>query len=154
MLSGDKQALVDRVAQQLGIEKASGDLLPEQKAERIEALKRTGKRVAFVGDGINDAPVLALSHVGIAMGGMGADMAIETADVVLQADLPSHLAVALRIGRRTRRIVVENIAFALGVKLLVMGLGVLGMANLWEAVFADSGVALLAVLNALRVKNA
>ena len=154
MLSGDKQALVDRVAQQLGIEKASGDLLPEQKAERIEVLKRTGKRVAFVGDGINDAPVLALSHVGIAMGGMGADMAIETADVVLQADLPSHLAVALRIGRRTRRIVVENIAFALGVKLLVMGLGILGVANLWEAVFADSGVALLAVLNALRVKNA
>lgn len=150
ILSGDRQALVDNVATALGVDHATGDLLPEGKVARIEQLKREG-RVAFVGDGINDAPVLALSDVGIAMGAMGADMAIETADVIIQTDQPSKVAEAIAIGRRTRRIVRQNIIFAIAIKVAVMLLGVVGMANLWEAVFADSGVALLAVLNATRV---
>ncbi len=156
MLSGDKQALVEQVARQLGINKAHGDLLPQDKVEHIEQLLATcgeDSQVAFVGDGINDAPVLALSNVGIAMGGLGSDMAIETADVVIQTDQPSRVADAVALGHRTRRIVVQNIAFAIGVKVLVMILGVLGIANLWEAVFADVGVALLCVLNALRLMH-
>lgn len=151
MLSGDKQALVDKVAEELKLEQALGDLLPQHKAERIETLQKQGRKVAFVGDGINDAPVLALSNVGIAMGGVGADMAIETADVVLQTDQPSRLAQALRLARKTRTIVWQNIAFAIGVKVVVMALGLMGIATLWEAVFADSGVALLAVVNAMRI---
>ena len=151
MLSGDKQALVDKVADELKLEQALGDLLPQHKAERIETLQKQGRKVAFVGDGINDAPVLALSDVGIAMGGTGADMAIETADVVLQTDQPSRLAQALRLARKTRTIVWQNIAFAIGVKVVVMVLGLMGIATLWEAVFADSGVALLAVVNAMRI---
>ena len=154
MLSGDKQALVEQVARQLGVNEAHGDLLPQDKVEHIEQLlaaRGEDSQVAFVGDGINDAPVLALSNVGIAMGGLGSDMAIETADVVIQTDQPSRVADAVALGRRTRRIVVQNIAFAIGVKVLVMILGVLGIANLWEAVFADVGVALLCVLNALRL---
>jgi len=151
ILSGDKQALVDKVADTLKVDKGYGDLLPEDKVKHIEALKHDGRNVAFVGDGINDAPVLALSNVGIAMGGLGADMAVETADVVIQNDSPAKVAAAIRIGRRTRRIVHENIVFAIGIKLLVMVLGLFGMANLWAAVFADVGVALLAVLNATRV---
>ena len=151
MLSGDKQALVDKVAEELKLEQALGDLLPQHKTERIETLQKQGRKVAFVGDGINDAPVLALSDVGIAMGGAGADMAIETADVVLQTDQPSRLAQALRLARKTRTIVWQNIAFAIGVKVVVMALGLVGIATLWEAVFADSGVALLAVANAMRI---
>lgn len=151
MLSGDKQALVTKVAAQLGINRGYGDLLPQGKVEHIEALKQKGKKVAFIGDGINDAPVLALSDVGIAMGGLGSDMAIETADVVIQTDQPSKVAEAIHIGKRTHSIVYQNIVMAIGIKVLVMVLGVLGLANLWEAVFADSGVALLAVLNATRI---
>ena len=151
ILSGDKQALVDKVAEELQVDRGCGDLLPEGKVNRIEDIRRHGRRVAFVGDGINDAPVLALSDVGIAMGAMGADMAVETADVVIRTDQPSKVAAAIRTGRRTRRIARENIALAVGVKVLVMGLGLAGMANLWAAVFADVGVALLAVLNATRV---
>ena len=151
MLSGDKQALVNQLADQLGISKAHGDLLPQDKVEHIEHIMQDGGQVAFVGDGINDAPVLAMSDVGIAMGGLGSDMAVETADVVIQTDQPSRVAEAVTLGRRTRRIVTQNIAFAIGVKVLVMILGVLGIANLWEAVFADVGVALLCVLNALRL---
>ena len=151
ILSGDKQALVDKVAGELKVDKGSGDLLPEGKVGRIDEIRREGRNVAFVGDGINDAPVLALSDVGIAMGALGADMAIETADVVIQTDQPSKVAAAIRIGRRTRAIVRQNIVFAIGVKVLVMALGLAGMANLWGAVFADVGVALLAVLNATRV---
>ena len=151
MLSGDRQELVTKVAENLGISHAYGDLLPDGKVLHLQNVKNAGERVAFVGDGINDAPVLALSDVGIAMGGLGSDMAIETADVIIQTDQPSKVACAMRIGRYTRRIVNQNIALALGVKAVVMILGLLGFANLWMAVFADSGVALLAVLNAARI---
>ena len=151
MLSGDRQELVSKVASSLGIRKAYGDLLPEGKVKHIEKAKRMGQRVAFVGDGINDAPVLALSDVGIAMGGLGSDMAIETADIIIQTDQPSKVADAIRIGKHTRRIVNQNIWLALIIKALVMLLGLLGLANLWMAVFADSGVALLAVLNSSRI---
>lgn len=151
MLSGDRQELVTKVAADLGISSAYGDLLPDGKVLHLQNVKKAGERVAFVGDGINDAPVLALSDVGIAMGGLGSDMAIETADVIIQTDQPSKVACAMRIGRYTRRIVNQNIALALGVKAVVMLLGLLGFANLWMAVFADSGVALLAVLNAARI---
>ena len=151
MLSGDRQPLADEVACRLGIDEAHGDLLPQDKVAHIEEIKNGGHQVAFVGDGINDAPVLAMSDVGIAMGSLGSDMAVETADVVIQTDQPSRVADAVTLGKRTRRIVTQNIAFAIGVKLLVMILGVLGVANLWEAVFADVGVALLCVLNALRL---
>ena len=151
MLSGDRQPLADEVARRLGIDEAHGDLLPQDKVAHIEDIKNGGHQVAFVGDGINDAPVLAMSDVGIAMGSLGSDMAVETADVVIQTDQPSRVADAVTFGKRTRRIVTQNIAFAIGVKLLVMILGVLGVANLWEAVFADVGVALLCVLNSLRL---
>ena len=154
VLSGDKQALIDRLVVKFedakDYVKGYGDLLPEHKVAHIEALKHEGREVAFIGDGINDAPVLALSNVGFAMGKMGADMAVETADVVIQTDDPLKVAEAIAIGRRTRRIVLQNIIFAIGVKVLVMVLGILGMATLWEAVFADSGVALLAVMNSMR----
>ena len=154
VLSGDKQALIDRLVVKFedakDYVKGYGDLLPEHKVAHIEALKHDGREVAFIGDGINDAPVLALSNVGFAMGKMGADMAVETADVVIQTDDPLKVAEAIAIGRRTRRIVLQNIIFAIGVKVLVMVLGILGMATLWEAVFADSGVALLAVMNSMR----
>ena len=151
MLSGDKQALADQVAATLGINEAHGDLLPHDKVGHIERIKQQGRQVAFVGDGINDAPVLATSDVGIAMGALGSDMAVETADVVIQTDQPSRVAEAVNLGRHTRRIVKQNIAFALGVKVLVMILGILGFASLWAAVFADVGVALLCVLNSLRL---
>ena len=155
VLSGDTQALIDTLMAHCedgkGFVKGYGDLLPEGKVAHLEALKQEGKSVAFVGDGINDAPVLALSDVGVAMGKMGADMAIETADVVIQTDDPTKVATAIAIGKRTHRIVLQNIIFAIGVKVAVMLLGILGMANLWEAVFADSGVALLAVMNSMRV---
>ena len=154
VLSGDKQALIDRLVVQFedakDYVKGYGDLLPEHKVAHIEALKHEGREVAFIGDGINDAPVLALSNVGFAMGKMGADMAVETADVGIQTDDPLKVPEAIAIGRRTRRIVLQNIIFAIGVKVLVMVLGILGMATLWEAVFADSGVALLAVMNSMR----
>lgn len=151
ILSGDRQALVGKVAAELRVDRGCGDLLPEGKVAHIDKLKREGRNVAFVGDGINDAPVLALADVGVAMGGLGADMAIETADVVIQTDQPSRVAAAIGIGRRTRRIVRQNIVFAIGVKVAVMALGLAGLANMWGAVFADVGVALLAVLNATRI---
>ena len=151
MLSGDKQALVDKVAELLGVGHAVGDLLPEGKVKHLQMLRKADHQVAFVGDGINDAPVLATSHVGIAMGALGSDVAIETADIVIQTDQPSRVAEAVSIGKRTRAIVKQNIVLAIGVKVVVMLLGVLGVANLWEAVFADVGVALLAVVNATRI---
>lgn len=154
ILSGDKQEIVTNLAEKLGVPLAYGDLLPEGKVKHMEALKSNPAHcVAFVGDGINDAPVLALSDVGIAMGGLGSDAAIETADVVIQTDQPSKIATAIRIGRATRRIVWQNISLAFGVKLIVLLLGAGGMATLWEAVFADVGVALIAILNAIRIQK-
>ncbi len=154
MLSGDKSAITQKIAQQLGIDRAFGDLLPADKVAKLSAIKQDPhKIVAFVGDGINDAPVLALSDVGIAMGGMGSDVAIETADVVIQTDQPSKIATAIKISQATRRIVWQNIALAFGVKAIVLLLGAGGLATMWEAVFADVGVALLAVLNAVRIQR-
>ena len=152
LLSGDKKEVVADYAAKLGIDKALGGLLPEDKAGRIEALiKNEGRKVAFVGDGMNDAPVLALSDVGIAMGGLGSDAAVESADVVIQTDQPSKVATAIVIARTTRAVVRENIIGAIGVKGIVLVAGALGYASLWGAVFADVGVALLAVLNSLRI---
>ena len=154
ILSGDKQAIVTNFAEKLGVTQAYGDLLPDGKVEHIEELRQNaGNRIAFVGDGINDAPVLALSHAGIAMGGLGSDAAIETADVVIQTDQPSKVATAIRAGKQTRRIVWQNISLAFGVKLLVLILGAGGLATLWEAVFADVGVALIAIINAIRIQK-
>jgi Cd2+/Zn2+-exporting ATPase len=154
ILSGDKQAIVSKLGAQLGVSQAYGDLLPEGKVAHIEQLKANpAHRIAFVGDGINDAPVLAMSNVGIAMGGLGSDAAIETADVVIQNDQPSKVTTAIRIGRATRQIVWQNIILAFGVKLAVLLLGAVGMATMWDAVFADVGVALLAILNAIRIQK-
>lgn len=154
MLSGDKQNIVTNFANKLGISQAYGDLLPDGKVRHIEELgKNPENRIAFVGDGINDAPVLALSNIGIAMGGLGSDVAIETADVVIQTDQPSKIATAIKVGRHTRRIVWQNISLAFGVKLLVLILGAGGLATLWEAVFADVGVTLIAILNAMRIQK-
>lgn len=154
MLSGDKQSVVNRVAGMLKIDHAYGDLLPENKVEKVEQIKKTPDAIiAFVGDGINDAPVLALSDVGIAMGGLGSDAAIETADVVIQTDQPSRIATAIKIGKATRRIVWQNIGLAFGVKAIVLVLGAGGLATMWEAVFADVGVALLAIVNAIRIQR-
>ena len=154
MLSGDKQAVVDNVAKTLNIDQAFGDLLPENKVEKVEEIKRGKKEaLAFVGDGINDAPVLAISDVGIAMGGLGSDAAIETADVVIQTDQPSKIVTAINIGKATNAIVWQNIALAFGVKIIVLALGAWGVASMWEAVFADVGVALLAILNAVRIQR-
>ena len=153
MLTGDAQAVGESVGKQLGLDEVHAQLLPADKVERVEELlaKKTGKGcLAFVGDGINDAPVLSRADVGIAMGGLGSDAAIEAADVVLMDDKPSKIAVAIRIAQKTLVIVRQNIAFALGVKALVLVLGALGQANMWEAVFADVGVSVIAILNAMR----
>lgn len=154
MLSGDKSATTQKVASAVGIDAAFGDLLPEQKVLKVEELKQDAKKViAFVGDGINDAPVLALSDVGIAMGGLGSDAAIETADVIIQTDQPSKIATAIQIGKATKKIVWQNISLAFAVKVIVLILGAGGLATMWEAVFADVGVALLAILNAVRIQG-
>ena len=153
ILSGDKQSIVSNFAEKLGISEAYGDLLPDGKVKHLEELRQhMENQVAFVGDGMNDAPVLALSNVGIAMGGLGSDAAIETADVVIQTDQPSKVAEAIKVGKLTRRIVWQNISLAFGVKLLVLILGAGGLATLWEAVFADVGVALIAIMNAVRIQ--
>ena len=153
MLSGDKQAVVDKISTQLGLDKAYGGLLPEDKVIAVERLKSESRIVAFVGDGVNDAPVIAIADVGMAMGGLGSDAAIETADVVIQTDHPSKIATAIKISKATKRIVWQNIALAFGVKLIVLALGAGGLATMWEAVFADVGVALLAILNAVRIQR-
>lgn len=154
MLSGDKDSITQQVAKEMGVDWAKGGLLPEDKLAEVEKLMaETDNKVAFIGDGINDAPVLAASDVGIAMGGLGSDVAIETADVIIQTDQPSKIAKAIKIGRSTRRIVYQNIALAFGVKAVVLVLGAGGLATMWEAVFADVGVAFLAILNAVRLQK-
>lgn len=152
MLSGDKSSIVQDIAEKLNIDHAFGDLLPEDKVFHIEQLKKNSDNIViFVGDGINDAPALALSDVGIAMGGMGSDAAIEIADVVIQTDQPGKIATAIDIARSTRAIVIQNIVFALGIKLLIMLFGAFGYASMWGAVFADVGVSLIAILNSIRI---
>lgn len=154
MLSGDKDSITQQVARELNIEKAKGGLLPEDKLNEVELLKQNPEnKIAFIGDGINDAPVLAASDVGIAMGGLGSDVAIETADVIIQTDQPSKVVKAIKISRSTRKIVWQNIILAFGVKVIVLILGAGGLATMWEAVFADVGVALLAILNAVRLQK-
>lgn len=153
MLSGDKNTVVQFVARQLGIDNAFGDLLPEDKVEKVKLLKNQNESVAFVGDGVNDAPVVALSDVGIAMGGLGSDATIETADIVIQDDRPGKIPMAIRIGQQTKKIVWQNIILAFVVKGIVLVLGAGGVATMWEAVFADVGVAFLAILNAIRIQK-
>jgi Cd2+/Zn2+-exporting ATPase len=155
MLTGDSQSVADSIAKKLGLDEYRAELLPEDKVEALEAFLHQAKqvkgKVAFVGDGINDAPVIARADVGIAMGGLGSDAAIETADVVIMTDAPSKVAEAVQIAHKTRRIVWQNISLAMAVKALFIALGAIGLATLWEAVFADVGVALLAILNAGRI---
>lgn len=153
MLSGDKQQIVDSIAKNLGIPEARGDLLPEGKVSIFQDIKAqsNNKTVAFLGDGINDAPVLALSDVGIAMGSLGSDLAIETADLVIQTDEPSKVIDAIRIAKATRLVIIQNISLAMAVKLVVFVLGFMGMATMWEAIFSDVGVSLLATLNSAKL---
>lgn len=153
MLSGDKVAVVRNVASELGIKRSFGDLLPEDKVNKLKEIKARDKKIAFVGDGLNDAPVIALSDVGIAMGGLGSDAAIETADVVIQDDSLVKIPLAITMGKKTRQIVWQNITLAFAVKAAVLLLGAGGLATMWEAVFADVGVALLAILNAVRIQR-
>lgn len=153
MLTGDRKAVGEAVAEKLGLDEAFTELLPADKVEQVECLlagQAEGRKLAFVGDGINDAPVLTRADIGIAMGSMGSDAAIEAADVVLMDDDPARISVVVRISRKTLSIVKQNIVFALGVKALVLALGAFGMANMWEAVFADVGVSVIAILNAMR----
>ena len=154
MLTGDNKEVADSVAKKLKLDKVFSNLLPNEKVEKIEELyinRNEKEKIAFVGDGINDAPVLARADVGIAMGGLGSDAAIEAADVVIMTDEPSKIAEGIKISKKTYKIVWQNIIFALGIKVIVMILGAAGMASMWEAVFADVGVALIAVLNAMRI---
>ena len=154
MLTGDNKLVGETIARQLGLDEVYAELLPDQKVEKLEMLekqKTTKGKLLFVGDGINDAPVLARADVGVAMGGLGSDAAIEAADVVVMTDEPSKLVDAIKIAKRTRRIVWQNIFFAFGVKAVVLVLGAGGMATIWEAVFADVGVTLIAVINSMRV---
>ena len=153
MLTGDREEVAAAVAAQLGLDEHHAQLLPGDKVDRVEALlaaEKNGRKLAFVGDGINDAPVLTRADVGIAMGAMGSDAAIEAADVVLMDDKPSNIARAIGVARKTMRIVWENIVFALAVKLIILALAALGIANMWLAVFGDVGVAIIAILNAMR----
>ncbi|RZJ73331.1 heavy metal translocating P-type ATPase [Flavobacterium sp.] len=153
MLSGDKENVAQEVAREIGIDLVFGNLLPEGKVEKVQQLKDQNRKIAFVGDGLNDAPVVALADAGIAMGGLGSDATIETADIVIQNDQPSKIVSAIRIGKITKKVVWQNIILAMSVKIAVLALGAGGVANLWEAVIADVGVALLSVLNAVRIQN-
>ena len=154
MLTGDKKAVGESVAKELGLDEVYTELLPNNKVEKVEELMKSKSekgKLAFVGDGINDAPVLAISDIGIAMGGLGSDAAIEAADVVLMTDEPSKVVDAIKISKKTLKIVKQNIIFAIAVKILVLILSAIGLSNMWQAVFADVGVSVLAILNALRV---
>lgn len=157
MLTGDRKAVGEAVAKELGIDQVYTDLLPGDKVDKVEALLEEVKgkgRLGFVGDGINDAPVLTRADIGIAMGSMGSDAAIEAADIVLMDDDTTKISHTMRIARMTLQIVKQNIVFALAVKVLVLLLGAIGMANMWEAVFADVGVSVIAILNAMRTLRA
>ena len=154
MLTGDNSYSAETIADKLNIDEVYSELLPEDKVNYLEKfISESSKdnKVAFVGDGINDAPVLARADVGIAMGALGSDAAVETADVVLMNDTPSSVSIGIKIAKKTRRIVWQNIIFALGVKLMFIVLAAIGVATMWEAVFGDMGVALIAILNATRV---
>ncbi len=156
MLTGDLKTVGERIAKQLGIDEVYSELLPADKVDKLELLngqKPANSKLVFVGDGINDAPVLARADIGMAMGGLGSDAAIEAADIVVMNDEPSKIASAIKIAKRTRSIVYQNIVFALGIKLIFLILGAFGVASMWEAVFADMGVAILAIINAMRVLN-
>jgi Cd2+/Zn2+-exporting ATPase len=153
MLSGDNQAIVSLVAKELNIDQAYGDLLPEGKVQKVSELKQQNLKLIFAGDGVNDAPVIALADVGIAMGALGSDATIETADVVIQNDQPTKIFTAINIGKKTKQIVWQNIGLAFSVKAIVLVMGAGGLATMWEAVFADVGVALLAILNAVRIQR-
>ena len=152
ILSGDKQAMADQIGNELGITKAYGELLPEEKVNELLNLRKQHQPIGFVGDGVNDAPVLAVSDVGFAMGAAGSDAAIESADVVIENDDLTKISEAIEISKKTQRNVWQNLTLALVVKIVVLTLGAEGHATLWEAIFADVGVALLAVLNAYRLK--
>ncbi len=156
MLTGDAKRIGERVSAELGLDRVYTELLPADKVEKVEALfteKSPRGKLAFVGDGINDAPVLARADIGIAMGGLGSDAAIEAADIVIMTDEPSKIATAIRVSKKTLRIVKQNITFALLVKAVVLLLGALGIASMWAAIFADVGVAMLAILNSIRMLN-
>lgn len=153
MLSGDNQQVVDHVSRKLGLDSAYGNLMPGEKYRYVEQALEPSKVVGFVGDGVNDAPVITLADVGIAMGGIGSDATVETADVVIQTDQPSRIPLAITIANFTHRVVWQNIGFALGIKILVMVLAGLGIAGMWEAIFADVGVALIAIANAIRIQH-
>jgi Cd2+/Zn2+-exporting ATPase len=157
MLSGDCREATEKTGAELALDNVYAELLPQQKVQQLEILQKetsVGKKLVFVGDGINDAPALALCDIGIAMGGLGSDAAIEAADIVLMTDEPLRLVDALAIARKTKLIVWQNIVFALGIKALVLVLGAMGVATMWEAVFGDVGVALITVLNAMRALKA
>ena len=156
MLTGDMKTVGEKIGKQLGLDEVYSELLPADKVEKIESLeaKKSKKgKIVFVGDGINDAPVLARADIGMAMGGLGSDAAIEAADIVIMTDEPSKIVTAIKVAKRTRNIVMQNIIFALGVKAIFLVLGALGIASMWEAVFGDMGVAIIAILNAMRVMN-
>ncbi len=153
MLSGDKNIVVNQIGHELGVDIAIGELFPEEKIREIEKFKKDTEVLAFIGDGLNDAPVITLADIGIAMGGLGSDATIETADVVIQNDQPSKILTAIKISKTTHSIVWQNIVLAFGIKALVLLLGALGIATMWEAVFADVGVTLLAILNAMRIQR-
>ena len=153
MLTGDSKKVADAVAAEIGVDVVKSGLLPGDKVDEVEKIinnKSKGEKLAFVGDGINDAPVLSRADIGIAMGALGSDAAIEAADIVLMDDDPAKIATAMRISRRTLRIVHQNIVFALAVKIICLILGAFGLLNMWWAIFADVGVMVLAVLNATR----
>ena len=154
MLTGDRKEVGEDIAKKLGLDEVYTELLPDGKVNKVEELlkeKSPKGKLAFVGDGINDAPVLALADIGIAMGGLGADSAIEAADIVIMTDEPSKLINAIKISKKTMRIVKENIIFAIGIKIAVLILTAIGLSTMWEAVFADVGVSIIAILNSLRV---
>jgi Cd2+/Zn2+-exporting ATPase len=150
MLTGDNRMIADAIGKKVGIDQVYSELLPEDKVNHLEAELSDEQKTAFVGDGMNDAPVLARADIGIAMGGLGSDAAIEAADVVIMDDQPAKIPVAIQIARKTMGIVKQNIVFAIGVKVIVLLLGALGFATMYAAVFADVGVTVIAVLNAMR----